>query len=140
MDIKVGVSVIICHEGQVLMGKRKGSHGEGCWSFPGGHLEPNETAIECVIRETYEETGLHVELVEPLTFTDDFFDEGLRYITLFFRGVLTHVQEPELREPEKCFEWQWFDQQGNPPKPLFLPIRNLQASGYHIWSTECLVL
>eukprot|EP01006_Ploeotia_vitrea_P034930 TRINITY_DN65818_c5_g1_i1.p1 TRINITY_DN65818_c5_g1~~TRINITY_DN65818_c5_g1_i1.p1 ORF type:complete len:473 (+),score=248.84 TRINITY_DN65818_c5_g1_i1:321-1739(+) len=30
------------------------------WSFPKGKLEPNETGIECALRELREETGLHL--------------------------------------------------------------------------------
>jgi 8-oxo-dGTP diphosphatase len=39
----IGVSVIIIKDNQVLLGKRKNSHGSGTWAFPGGHLEFNET-------------------------------------------------------------------------------------------------
>lgn len=35
----------------------------GKWVQPGGHIEMNEDPEEAAIRETYEETGLHVELV-----------------------------------------------------------------------------
>lgn len=34
---------------------------EGCINFPGGKKEPDETIEACVIRETYEETGLKIE-------------------------------------------------------------------------------
>ena len=34
---------------------------QGCINFPGGKKEPNETIKECVIRETFEETGLTIE-------------------------------------------------------------------------------
>lgn len=36
---KVGIGVIVRKDNQILLGKRKNSHGDGCWAFPGGHLE-----------------------------------------------------------------------------------------------------
>ncbi len=48
----------ILNEGRVLMINREISW-KG-WAFPGGHLEPNESMAECVIREMKEETGLEV--------------------------------------------------------------------------------
>lgn len=35
----------------------------GLWLPPGGHIEPNETPIEAVLREALEETGMQVEIV-----------------------------------------------------------------------------
>ena len=37
----------------------------GKWSFPKGHIEPNESELECVCREVREETGI-MELPNPL--------------------------------------------------------------------------
>ena len=37
MFVKVGVSVIIVNSDSLLLGKRKGSHGNGTWAPPGGH-------------------------------------------------------------------------------------------------------
>ncbi len=37
----------------------------GKYSFPKGHIEPNETPIECILRELYEETG--IELIYTMT-------------------------------------------------------------------------
>lgn len=34
---------------------------KGCINFPGGKRENKETMEECVIRETLEETGLHIK-------------------------------------------------------------------------------
>ena len=33
------------------------------WLPPGGHIEPNEDPVQAVLREVYEETGLHVSVV-----------------------------------------------------------------------------
>ena len=35
----------------------------GLWLPPGGHIEPNETPVEAVVREALEETGMQVEIV-----------------------------------------------------------------------------
>ena len=58
---KVGVGVIIIKDGKVLLGKRKNAHGEGSWSFPGGHLEFNEELFDCAKREVLEETGIKIK-------------------------------------------------------------------------------
>lgn len=44
---QVGVGVLILRDGKVLLGRRKGSHGAGCWSAPGGHLEFGEVVEDC---------------------------------------------------------------------------------------------
>lgn len=48
-------------QGRILLLRR--SDGENLWGFPGGVIEPDERADEAVVRETYEETGLHIEPV-----------------------------------------------------------------------------
>lgn len=60
----VGVGVLIFNDKkQMLLGKRKGSHGAGTWCNPGGHLEFGESFEQCAIREVEEETGL--KIVDP---------------------------------------------------------------------------
>lgn len=50
---------IVFREDTVLM-IRVGSR----WSFPKGHLEPGETAVQAAKRETREETGIDAEILE----------------------------------------------------------------------------
>ncbi|HEX8946922.1 MAG TPA: NUDIX hydrolase [Candidatus Paceibacterota bacterium] len=125
---KVGVGVAIVRDGKLLLGKRKGSHGAGEWSFPGGHLEYGESWEVCGAREVLEETGLAAEELRFIGVTNDIFPEAEKhYITLFMTG--TARGEPELREPEKCEEWGWFPID-DLPQPLFPPIVHLLEKGF----------
>jgi len=66
---------IILHptDGTVLISKRRAdTHLANLWEFPGGKCLPGETPEECALRETREETGLRVSVLEawpPLTYT-----------------------------------------------------------------------
>ncbi len=52
-------------DGAILIAQRKdGVHKAGFWEFPGGKCEDGETPQQCVIRETREETGLEVTILE----------------------------------------------------------------------------
>jgi 8-oxo-dGTP diphosphatase len=120
---KVGVGIAVLQDDHVLLGKRRGAHGEGTWAFPGGHLEFGETVEECMRRELLEEVNL-----EPVSFrlgpwTNDRIDQDKHYVTLFvfvdqFKGDL------KLMEPHKCEGWEWF-KWNHLPTPLFVPILSL---------------
>lgn len=128
--IGVGVGVLILKEGKILLGKRKGSHGSGTWSLPGGHLEFGESFEECCKREVLEETNLKVNNLTKLSFTNDIFEkEGKHYVTLFF---ITEDFEGDLKlmEPDKCERWDWFDLK-ELPSPLFKPLENLILEGFN---------
>ncbi|OGG40852.1 DNA mismatch repair protein MutT [Candidatus Kaiserbacteria bacterium GWA2_50_9] len=126
---RVGVGVIIKKDGKVLLGKRKGSHGEGSWAFPGGHLEFGETFEDCARRETLEETGIEITNIRPATFTNDIFkEEQKHYLTAYVTAEYS-VGEVKAMEPEKCEEWKWFEWD-KLPKPFFVPLNNLMKQGY----------
>jgi 8-oxo-dGTP diphosphatase len=53
-------SAIITHEGKVLLVRRRVKEGSLSWQFPGGEVEPGESAGQAAVREVREETGLVV--------------------------------------------------------------------------------
>jgi 8-oxo-dGTP diphosphatase len=127
---QVGVGVLVLrHEqthqsGQVLLGLRRGAHGAGTWSPPGGHLEFGEDPVACVRREALEETGITLEACEFVGVTNDVFEvEGRHYVTLFYKAT-TFSGVPSVREPDKCDTWQWWSWDALPSN-LFLPLSNL---------------
>lgn len=126
MEIRVGVAVAVLHQGQILMGKRKGITGQGTWAFPGGHLELGETVEECAIRELLEETGLKALNTRRGTWVSGQFGDH-HYLSLFvivdsFEGL------PENLEPHKCEGWSWHFW-NSLPSPLFKPIEILKGEG-----------
>ncbi len=126
---KVGVGVIVLKDGKVLFQKRKGAHGEGTWSFPGGHLEFNESWEECAKRETMEEFGVSIKNVRFAGLTNDIHtSEGKHYITIFMLSELDSG-EPRIMEPHRTVEIGWKDW-NDMPRPLFLPITRLLEQGY----------
>jgi len=110
--VKVGVSVLIINKrNQILLGVRKGSHGAGMLSVPGGHLEYLESANDCCTRELLEEIGVAFDnQYKPIGFSEDVYGEK-HYITLYY--VVEDVDSDNILvqtlEPEKCEGWNWLD-------------------------------
>jgi 8-oxo-dGTP diphosphatase len=59
-------AAIIVANGKVLLVRRRISEGELSWQFPAGAVESGETPEVAAVRETYEETGLNVEVSKRL--------------------------------------------------------------------------
>lgn len=53
-------------EPKVLLIQRANDPFKGCWAFPGGFMEIDETTEECGIRELKEETGLDVSDIKQI--------------------------------------------------------------------------
>jgi 8-oxo-dGTP diphosphatase len=123
---RVGVALIITKNDQVLLVKRKGVHGEGTWSTPGGHLEFGESPEECARREAEEEIGVMVRDVQFKALTNDIFTgSGKHYITIWMQSTYASG-EPRINAPYEVAEVDWFDWNAL-PQSLFLPLQNLLA-------------
>jgi len=61
MHVNVSVAVLINDEHQVLLAERPFPKAwEGWWEFPGGKMEKNETSVDALYREIYEEIGVKI--------------------------------------------------------------------------------
>jgi 8-oxo-dGTP diphosphatase len=127
---KVGVAIIIAKNDQVLLMKRKGIHGKGTWSTPGGHLEFGETPEQGAAREAKEEVGLDVVDIRFRALTNDVFEEtGKHYITIWMEGR-TISNDPMIAAEDEVAEIGWFAW-NSLPDPLFLSLENLiKANSY----------
>ena len=115
----VGVNIIVIRDDKILLGKRKNVYGDGLWGMPGGHLEFSEGMAEAAKRELLEETGLTAEAFSYVNLFNDKLDNSRHYLHVSFlaKGV---KGEPVLKEPDRCYEWQWF-KLSDLPEDLFLP-------------------
>ncbi len=50
--------LVLTHNNKILLGLKKRGFGKGNYNGYGGKLDPGETLLDCVCRETYEEAGI----------------------------------------------------------------------------------
>jgi ADP-ribose pyrophosphatase YjhB (NUDIX family) len=62
LNPKVVAGTIPEQGGRVLLTRRSINPGRGLWTYPGGFVDFGESVTDAAVRETLEETGLHVEL------------------------------------------------------------------------------
>lgn len=91
---------------QVLLIERGIEPYKGRWAFPGGFLNPDETAEQGALRELQEETGLTGAYIEQFhTYTDPNRDPRERVITIAYYA-LVHIQE--VKGGDDAAKAQWF--------------------------------
>lgn len=72
------------------------------FTFPGGHVEKEESFVKAIIREIYEETGLTIREPRLCGVKQFQTDEDERYIVFLFKtdkfeGTLTSSEEGEMK-------------------------------------------
>lgn len=120
---RIGVGCVVIRGRDILLLRRRGAHGDGTWSTPGGHLDHGEAPLACAARETLEETGVVVRDARFAGITNDVFPEGRHYVTLwvvadYASGVAV------VGDPGETDAVRWCAA-GRLPENLFLSLDNL---------------
>lgn len=98
---KVAVLCMVYDDNKILLQDRVKKDCRGL-TFPGGHVEKEESFVRAVIREIYEETGLTIREPKLCGVRQFQTDEEERYIVLLFKtdkfeGNLISSDEGEMR-------------------------------------------
>lgn len=100
--LQVAVGVVKNAEGQILISLRDPSlHQGGLWEFPGGKIEPGESAIEALHRELKEELDITALTGTPLiTITHQYPDRAVKlhvFLIENFEGFPKHSHKQPIR-------------------------------------------
>ncbi|HLZ61442.1 MAG TPA: NUDIX hydrolase [Ktedonosporobacter sp.] len=112
--LNFAAAFVLNEAGQLLLQKRGDKH---AWGLPGGALELGESAEEAMIREVWEETGLHVKVEAFLGTYTQYFEEypngdQAQTIAIFF---ICSILGGELQgDSEETLDLQFFAPENAP--------------------------
>ena len=102
--LRVAVAVLIRRDGKVLLAQRlPGTPYPGYWEFPGGKLEPGESAAQALARELSEELGIDVMRAAPWLVRRYVYPHA--HVELNFFRVFDWQGEPRGRDGQ-ALAWQ----------------------------------
>ncbi len=99
------------------------------WEFPGGKIEENETAEECILREIKEELNLEIEILKRLSASQ--YDYGtfkinlIPFIAKYKNGVIILAEHKDFKwiEAKDLLSLDW--------APADIPILNEFLKDYY---------
>ena len=94
-------------EPKVLLIQRGHEPFKGCWAFPGGFMNMDETTEQCAVRELEEETGLKVADIQQIgAYSKVDRDPRGRTVTVAYLAV---IEKPEaVKGLDDAAKAQWF--------------------------------
>jgi 8-oxo-dGTP diphosphatase len=121
--IHVVAGILIDASGRVLIAQRPpATHLAGTWEFPGGKIEPGESAEAALRRELHEELGIDIGAVEPQPLISVPWQYAEKSIVLHAFRVLAFRGDPHGRE-DQALRWAKPDELADiPMPPADLPI------------------
>jgi 8-oxo-dGTP diphosphatase len=108
LNPKVVAGTIPEQDGRVLLTRRSINPGCGLWTFPGGFVDFGEAVSDAAVRETFEETGLTVDLTGLLNvYSYPGSPVIIVYTARVTGGVLACCDENDLVEWVKPADIDW---------------------------------
>ncbi len=107
------VGAVILRDGEVLCAQRDAGALKGMWEFPGGKVEPGETARDALAREIEEELGCTIRIGNEVAVTTHEADTMVITLTTYYCLLLEGEPDPlehaELRwvSPARLQELPW---------------------------------
>lgn len=93
-------------EPKVLLIQRGADPYKGCWAFPGGFMNMDETTEQCAIRELEEETGLKVSTVRQIgAYSKVDRDPRGRTITVAYLAIIDKPTQVTGQDDAAKAEW-----------------------------------
>lgn len=107
LTLKIASFLVLIKDNKILLLRRCNTGwNDGLYSFPAGHLDPSETIVNALVRESKEEIGIIInEQDAKLVHTMHRIKEC--YVDFFFL-VNNYSGEIENKEPDKCDDLTWF--------------------------------
>lgn len=104
------VATVVLRAGAVLLVKRGKEPDLGRWAFPGGSIEPGETAREAALREVREETGVRVRVLDLVDVWDSLHpatpdSPGFHYCIAEFLAVPEEATTPRAQSDAQDARW-----------------------------------
>lgn len=124
--LRVACAVIIQNNKVLAVQRGPEMKMAGKWEFPGGKLEPGETASQCIVREILEELAMNIQVEEEWPSTiHQYNDFQIELIPLRCESdqaspILKEHQDFQWLDSESIFWVEWADAD--------IPIRDKVAS------------
>lgn len=92
--IDVSAALIFRHRRLLITQRAAQSHLGGCWEFPGGKRERDETPEQCLVREIQEELGVTIAVGELFEDLSHVYPEKAVHLQFFICALVSGEPSP----------------------------------------------
>lgn len=119
-----GAAAVVLRHGLVLLARRINPPDAGLWGYPGGHVDPGETAFQAAARELHEETSI---VARPLVLLETLHVGDLQRFRLDMVLCSYVSGEPHPADDISDAEWVPFDQVETAARPMSRDVDTILA-------------